>query len=332
LAAVNRAVAAHYDELDDLERRRARAIAKGRNHSALDERIEMLAARIEGESYMLDALQGSKPSDPLAVIKKERESLRKLRQGNGTPPGDAAAVLHASDRLAGMQVVARMLDASEDSGQPRARSRNILRRATQRQAQRDRTWQEAAALLDHARDLSSEQKRVIRMRWLEQAETYDRTWRDLRLGHYALRVPIIAGAATVPALAGLAVPRIWTALVGLGVAVLTGFDSFFQFGVRWQLLRKAANAMVSEGWEFVELTGPYSKYTAHSDGFKVFCGRLEALNEHLQANYLDTFRGDGSSAREQITVGKKQDGSEQEEAGAKAAGNHKGQAEPVGAS
>jgi len=96
------------------------------------------------------------------------------------------------------------------------------------------------------------------------------------LPYYIIRVPIILGAATVPVLASLSVPKLVTALVGLGVAILSGLDSFLRFGLRWQQQRRAAASIEFEGWQFRELSGHYAKHTAHKDALKVFLGRLEA--------------------------------------------------------
>jgi hypothetical protein len=126
-----------------------------------------------------------------------------------------------------------------------------------RKGERQRYWCEAmAALRENLADLEPHQRDLVRLRWLEGAKRYDREWRSLRRTYYLFRVPTIIGAATVPVLASLTVAKVVTALVGLLVAVLTGLDTFFQLGVRWQQRRKAAILIESAGWLYRESTGP----------------------------------------------------------------------------
>ena len=147
-------------------------------------------------------------------------------------------------------------------------------------------------------DLDPNQLDIVKMRWLEPAKHYDRLWFEHRLIYYGFRVPIIIGAATVPVLASLEVPALATALVGLGVAILTGLDSFFRYGLRWQQQRRAAATLEAEGWQFLELSGPYAEPDehkgdkgefTHKTAYTKFLGRLETLNRQLATRYLDLF-------------------------------------------
>lgn len=162
-------------------------------------------------------------------------------------------------------------------------------------------WSAASALISSAEGLTDEQRDFVRTRWLGEARRYDRAWRAQRLGYYSLRVPIIIGAATVPVLASLAVPKLATALVGLAVAILTGIDSLFRLGLRWQQERRAANAIIFEGWQFLELTGPEYQGMSRGAAYTLFLGRLEALNEQLSSKYLELFTEDGQGPRRQLT-------------------------------
>ena len=143
-------------------------------------------------------------------------------------------------------------------------------------------------------DLTSEQRTIVRSRWLDQGKRYDALWRNQRLAHHWFRVPIIIGAATVPVLAGLNVSRVATALVGLMVAVLTGLDSFLQYGVRWRQQRRAATVIGSEGWAFLELSGRY-RGMKHAAAYPDFLKHLEALLLQLELSYLELFHVDDST-------------------------------------
>jgi|HubBroStandDraft_1064217.scaffolds.fasta_scaffold361770_1 hypothetical protein len=152
------------------------------------------------------------------------------------------------------------------------------------------TWQEATKLIGGLKDsLTDEQRRILNTRWVGQTKMYERLWRGQRTVYYLIRVPIILGAATVPVIASLSVPRLATALLGLMVASLTGLDSFFQLGSRWQQHRHAATALGFEGWEFLELTGSYAKMT-RPQAFEAFVKRLESMNKSFALSYLDLFR------------------------------------------
>jgi hypothetical protein len=167
-------------------------------------------------------------------------------------------------------------------------------------ARRAQGWVRAEQLIDALAELTDAQREVLKLRWLEEAKRYDRAWRLQRLTYYCLRIPIIAGAATVPVLAGLAVAKLATAMVGLGVAILTGVDSLFRLGLRWQQERRAANTIIFEGWQFLELSGPDYQGAERGAAYTVFLGRLEALNERISSAYLELFADEGQSPRQQL--------------------------------
>jgi len=157
-------------------------------------------------------------------------------------------------------------------------------------AERDwlkRSWEEAEHLLDCKQcvpGLDSSQRQKIRVRWLNEAEHYDKLWRQRRSWDYVLRVLIIIGAATIPVLAGLT-GHIPTAIAGGVVAALAGLDGLFQLGNRWRQLRQTATLMTREGWSFLELTGPYRR-ASHSSAYLGFLDRLEELNAVQTEGYL----------------------------------------------
>jgi hypothetical protein len=156
---------------------------------------------------------------------------------------------------------------------------------------KDRPWEILDAKLStFLTGLDETDLEIVRLRWVRKGQRHDRQWRNHRTAHYWFRVPIIVGAATVPVLAGLGVPNLATALVGLAVAILTGLDSFFRYGLRWQQARQSALAFEDEGWLFVELAGPYAEQPDHRAALKPFLTNLEAMNRRLGMAYLDLFR------------------------------------------
>jgi hypothetical protein len=151
-----------------------------------------------------------------------------------------------------------------------------------------KAWDEAEALV-HELPMSERQRRIIATRWVEHGRRYERMWRSQRGRHYALRVPIIFGAATVPVLASLDAAKAATVVVGLAVAVLTGLDSFFSLGTRWQQYRRAATEITFAGWELLEEKGKYLGKTP-DEAFHVFIEHLEELNKRVEIAYINLLR------------------------------------------
>lgn len=173
-------------------------------------------------------------------------------------------------------------------------------RARHLQGYSDGCWNDASGVLESITELEPDQMKIIKARWIDQGRRSDALWRNQRLAYYSFRVPIIIGAATVPVLASLQVPHLLTAMVGLGVAVLTGLDSFMHYGVRWQHQRRAATALSFEGWSFLELSGPYEGLL-RAPAYRLFIKRIEELNERLEMNYLDLFRETGQNPRSRLS-------------------------------
>ena len=158
-------------------------------------------------------------------------------------------------------------------------------------------WPDVASRLPTLlKDLDETELEIVRLRWLEKAARGDSQWRSHRMAYYGFRVQIIIGAATVPVLASLDVANVVTALVGLVVAILTGLDSFFRYGLRWQQQRRSAVELESEGWEFLELSGEYAEFESHNAALRTFLGNLEESNKRLALTYLDLF-GEASPSR-----------------------------------
>jgi hypothetical protein len=156
------------------------------------------------------------------------------------------------------------------------------------------SWVEASRLIDALggdgeEDLSAEQCRILKIRWIEQAKMYEQIWRQQRAVYYIVRVPIILGATTIPVLASLGVNKLVTALVGLAVALLTALDSFLQLGSRWHRHCHTATELVFEGWMFLERAGGYAGKSMHQ-AYRLFITRLEGMNRRAAFTYLSAFR------------------------------------------
>ena len=151
------------------------------------------------------------------------------------------------------------------------------------------TWEAAENIIGKLEELDETEREIVRTRWLTEVKQYDRLWQRQRLGYYSLRVPMVVVAATVPLLASLNVPKLTTALAGLAVAILTGLDSLFRLGTRWQQGRLAETRISFEGWRFLELSGEDYRFKKRREAYEIFLTRLEKLNEELSTARLDLF-------------------------------------------
>lgn len=150
-------------------------------------------------------------------------------------------------------------------------------------------WEMATKLIEGFTELDEAERDIVRTRWLDEAKLYRHLWRRQRRWYYRLRTPMVIGATTVPALAGLGAPKLATVAVGLLVAILTALDGLLRLGSRWQQARYAEEVLNSEGWRFLGLTGEAYEGVARKDAYRIFLERLEKLNEQLSLVRLGLF-------------------------------------------
>jgi hypothetical protein len=135
-------------------------------------------------------------------------------------------------------------------------------------------------------DLDPSRKRYLKARWLDQLTWLEGKASNARDRYYALRLVTIVGAVLVPALVGidaasdrldLAV-RIALWVVSLVVAISAAVEQFFHYGDRWRNYRQTAERVKSEGWLFLQLSGPYAGATStHAAAYTSFAARVEEL-------------------------------------------------------
>ncbi|NEP53597.1 MAG: DUF4231 domain-containing protein [Moorea sp. SIO3C2] len=163
-----------------------------------------------------------------------------------------------------------------------------------------------AGLID-AIDLSDLQKRFIKARWLDQVLWLDKRANQCRNRYYALRMITIIGGVIVPALVGInssdgqiRVALGWTAF-GLSqvVAISAALEELFQSGKHYTQYRNSAEAMKIEGWEFLQLSGPYRRVKNHTQAFTNFSSRVEALIRKDVEGYISEVQQDQEKGREQ---------------------------------
>ena len=128
------------------------------------------------------------------------------------------------------------------------------------------------------------QKRFLRDRWLDQLVWFEGKSAHNQRRYYLLRLVIIVGGVTVPALVSLNIRQkeatqtlAWiTFSVSLVVAIAAALEAFFGYGERWRSFRRTAEALKSHGWQFFELAGPYAA-PDHATAFPAFAAQVETL-------------------------------------------------------
>lgn len=138
--------------------------------------------------------------------------------------------------------------------------------------------------------LSGLQKNYLRARWLDQAARAEASYRRALKGYYALRLIMVVGATALPVLTALSVgaaaPGGWTTTVqvltilsGLVVSACVAIEHLFDVGGRYRRSERVAGRLQTEGWRFLQLSGPYASYATHSDAFPAFAAQVEALSQ-----------------------------------------------------
>jgi hypothetical protein len=135
-------------------------------------------------------------------------------------------------------------------------------------------------------DLSEEQKKLLIMRWFEEANHYDELWRRQRVTYYALGVITIVVSLSIPFLVAVSAPGWCVALAGVVVGVSTALEGFFRLGDRWRHLRRTAMLVHAEGIRFLELRQPYAQAGSHRAAFPRFLETVERINETQSEDYV----------------------------------------------
>jgi Protein of unknown function (DUF4231) len=150
----------------------------------------------------------------------------------------------------------------------------------------DQLKQDFYRIIDALEDLTSLQKDYLKQRWLGQVLWMENRSGQMRHWHRRLRVAMIVASSLVPFVVAIDARCSSTVqqvlkliIVGLSVVVTVGatLDEFFGFGERWYNYRKAVELLKSQGWQFLELSGPYREYADHGEAFPVFTDQIESI-------------------------------------------------------
>jgi hypothetical protein len=161
---------------------------------------------------------------------------------------------------------------------------------------RDRIELEFGGTIDQLA-ISAFQKEALRHRWLAQIRFMDQEARRSQRANYYLRFGALIASVTVPAMLGLSIKGAigttlrWTVFgLSLVVALTTALDAYLHFGERWGHYRSLAEALKSEGWQFLQLGGRYGVFDSHVAAYPAFVGRVEEIGAaDVQAFFTKVF-------------------------------------------
>lgn len=135
-------------------------------------------------------------------------------------------------------------------------------------------------------------KQFLRARWLELVIWMDGKAQESAWWYRRLRLATIIGGVIVPALVSLNVGddvaplvKTLTFLVSLVVALSAAVEEFFRHGDRWRHYRRMTESLKSEGWQFLQLSGPYANQT-HGQAYPAFATRVEELSREEVETYI----------------------------------------------
>lgn len=132
-------------------------------------------------------------------------------------------------------------------------------------------------------EISDLRKEFIKNRWLDQLLWLEGKATKEQKSHYTLRLITIIGGVLVPAIVGFQKGEAqwqeiagWTAFaLSQAVAVSAALEEFFGHGEKYRHYRNTAEALKIEGWQYLQMTGPYLVFENHADAFPAFAERVE---------------------------------------------------------
>ena len=138
-------------------------------------------------------------------------------------------------------------------------------------------------------DLDDNKKKIIVYRFTSLLREYRGRSFRYSISFHVLRITITVGSLIVPALLsvqGAAMSSIvyWCVWVlSLFVTISNGVMTLFKVDKKYYVLHTTFHHLVSEGWQYIELTGRYDGNktpgfpVTHDTQFKIFCRSLEKM-------------------------------------------------------
>jgi hypothetical protein len=146
--------------------------------------------------------------------------------------------------------------------------------------------------------LSDLRKRMLKSRWLDQVLWFENRASHTRDRYYSLRLTVIIVGILIPICITISqVSRlgwmVWVAtLLGVLVAIAAAVEEFFHYGDRWRNYRNTAELLKIEGWQFFQLSGPYSRRKSHNHAYEKFAARVEEIIHRDVQIYISEIVGE----------------------------------------
>jgi Protein of unknown function (DUF4231) len=165
---------------------------------------------------------------------------------------------------------------------------------------------ELGAIIDQL-ELSELQKRCLRARWLDAVTWMDGKAKQTRSLYYALRLVTIIGGVIIPALVSLdlgseragSLVRGMTFGLSLLVAISAAIEGFFRYGERWRHYRLTVERLKIEGWQFLQLSGPYAQQRSHGAAYPEFAAQVEEILRSDVQQYITEIVREKQASAEQ---------------------------------
>jgi hypothetical protein len=148
---------------------------------------------------------------------------------------------------------------------------------------------EVGALID-ALELTEERRQFLASRWLDQIGYMGARANEAKKRYHRFRLATVIGGVIVPALVSISLAgsgrfdpdldfamRLVTFVISAIVAVTAAVEGFFHFGDRWRHFRATAEALKSEGWQFLTRSGAYRNLDDAEERFQAFAARVESV-------------------------------------------------------
>src|SRR2546423_1423389 len=103
----------------------------------------------------------------------------------------------------------------------------------------DQSWAELADLVGQT-ELEADDLKLLRVRWLREAQHYDALWREKRVAFSMFGMLTVAAGLSTPLFAAFDFPKWSLALTGFVAALPGATEGFFRSGDRWRQQRHTA--------------------------------------------------------------------------------------------
>jgi len=182
--------------------------------------------------------------------------------------------------------------------------------------------EELVRLIRSLPGLTTVQTRIIELRYCTLLASYSRRLVYIDAFYHASRAIISLGGVAVPAMLSIQSPTsanpsiglYWTTwTISLVVTVLHNFTTLFRFDKKFFGIHSVYERLVSEGWQFMELSGRYAGHfgkcvPTHANQFLYFMNSIERIKlKQIQDEFnataeADKERGAPSTQTDQTTV------------------------------